>query len=87
MRSNIGIENLESGHLYQWLVAYRDDIRRCGDYPSIGWKAHDWALKTCTRIAVILARRNFDPAKQEPPRALACNAAVEFAPALSEIHS
>jgi hypothetical protein len=68
MRSNIGIENLGSGALYEWLTAYRDDLRNCSDYPAIGWKAHAWALQTCTRIVVILARRNYDPKTKKPPR-------------------
>ena len=76
MRSHIGLENMGSEALCEWLRAYRDDIRRCADYPAIGWKAHDWALKTCTRIVVILARRNYDPRTKKPPRACACNTAA-----------
>lgn len=76
MRSNIGIENMDSAALYEWLGAYRDDIRHCADYPAIGWKAHAWALQTCTRIVVILARRNYDPRTKKPPRAIACNTAA-----------
>ena len=76
MRSNIGIENMDSQALYEWLAGYRDDIRHCADYPAIGWKAHAWALQTCTRIVVILARRNYDPRTKKPPRAIACNAAA-----------
>ena len=76
MRSNIGLENMDSQALYEWLAGYRDDIRHCADYPAIGWKAHAWALQTCTRIVVILERRNYDPRTKKPPRAIACNAAA-----------
>ncbi|MBI1324405.1 hypothetical protein GC170_14640 [bacterium] len=78
MRSMIGIENMESDALYEWLGAYRDDIRHCADYPAIGWKSHAWALQTCTRIVAILARRNYDPRTKKPPKR------VEFASAAYE---
>ena len=67
---------MDSQALYEWLAGYRDDIRHCADYPAIGWKAHAWALQTCTRIVVILERRNYDPRTKKPPRAIACNAAA-----------
>lgn len=76
MRSNEGLESIDSERLYGWLARYRDDIRHCADYPAIGWKAHAWALRTCSRIVVILARRNYDPRTKKPPRACACNTAA-----------
>ena len=68
MRSNEGLESIDSERLYGWLARYRDDIRHCADYPALGWKAHAWAVQTCSRIVVILARRNYDPRTKKPPR-------------------
>ena len=79
MRSNEGLESIDSERLYGWHARYRDDIRHCADYPAIGWKAHAWALQTCTRIVVILARHSYDPRTKKPPRAVACNAAASVA--------
>ena len=76
MRSNEGLESIDSERLYGWHARYRDDIRHCADYPAIGWKAHAWALQTCTRIVLILARRSYEPRTKKPPRAVACNAAA-----------
>lgn len=58
MRSNIGIENMATETLREWLAAYREDIRNGIESPAFGWKAHAWAKRTCARIVLILARRN-----------------------------
>ena len=77
MRSNIGLENMAPQALYEWLAGYRDDIRHCADYPAIGWKAHAWATQTCTRIVLILARKNYDPRTKKPPKPARASTAVE----------
>lgn len=72
MRSTIGLENMES-----------DALRHCADYPAVGWKAHAWALQTCTRIVVLLARRNYDPKTKKPPKSHT-PAALETATSIQE---
>lgn len=77
MRSNIGLDQLEDDSLYDWLCIYREDAKTCSAEVGIGWKAREWALQTCTKIVLILARRNYDPRTKKPPRNLVSVAAVE----------
>ena len=68
MRSTIGLDQLEDDSLYDWLCIYREDAKECSAEVGIGWKAREWALQTCTRIVLILARRNYDLRTKKPPR-------------------
>lgn len=70
MRSTIGLETLETESLYDWLCIYREDAKTCSAEVGIGWKAREWALQTCTKIVLILARKNYDSRTKKPPRSL-----------------
>lgn len=77
MRSNIGLETLENESLYDWRCIFREDAKTCSAEVGIGYKARAWAMQTCTKIVLILARKNYDPKTKKPPRSLVNVAAAQ----------